>query len=67
MRLEDQADPCKVACVLRHYNGTYSVLRCTSRERPIGHRKIVRRFHGFATRGAALEHADKINEGMVPL
>ena len=62
---ENENDPCKVACVVAMDNGTFQVYKCASKEKPEGFRRIVRRFGGFTTYGAALQWADRIEEGRI--
>lgn len=64
---DEKKDPAKVAAVIDNRNGTYTTLRCNSKEethRP-GYRRIVGRFTGFQTRGAALMRAELIEQGRI--
>lgn len=64
---DEKKDPAKVAAVIDNRNGTYTTLRCNSKEethRP-GYRRIVGRFSGYSTLGAALFRADQIEGKLI--
>ena len=60
MDKRDEEDPGKIAAVIDNRDGTYTVLRCASKEHPQGFRRIIGRFTGFTTKGKALDRAELI-------
>ena len=60
---KDDKDPGKVAAVVDNRDGTFTTLRCASKEKPHGFRRIIGEYRGFKTRGQALDRANLIERG----
>ena len=61
---QDEKDSGKISAVIDNRDGTFTTLRCSSKESPEGFRKIIGRFMGFKTRSQALDRANLIERGV---